>query len=693
MSHPYHPYKLKRLLSIVNLRRATEVSPTYQTQPDSALVDVEMALDEKQTAPAAESTHPPATPQIQEKQPHTLADILSGKVNDAHLGNDNDPEEDMDEDEPETEAREGYCIECEGASDQTSWILTLGPHRRTFPVIISQDQPAEVICEACSDVYCQVCFQAQHRKGNRRSHKTKPLNEKPRGAVRSKQNLTTINGHHVVAGSSKTVEEEFLDLGPDSAPRSGATTPAPPAPLPSAYQPTVGASVGDWFFERAKYIPMRLTPEERKYLRLLEGALAVSEYTNKIDIISFSSSKPRRVVAQIRELCSVISGLLLAADYNLGQQLFSERNFEANASFYQEARIGFDSGSRTRSTHTIFLQIFEIGRRHKIQNPDRMRDSYGKLIYLLMDAQTPEVQDMLGFSLIDPESPTVRTVYHILEELECLDVLKDDLISAATMEIIAEGKERRQVQKEIKTKERAVETLASKYGGRSMRGERSTKPEMIRQCLYSIGDNHAFLRVNRDPCDKMIQYLKKYFHPTEPKPSLTIRSGRDGARLSHGHEKQYAYVLQSLTLWREILHDMFKLWGLAEQDLLSPTTTYRLRDTGQGLQRVQPCPRTSRIMHSILNKAQQNIGTWVGSSVIHLGDTAVPNALMFIDKYSQIYRILLPITNVLRQIPDLSANPKSQIRSYIDQEFGGTEPLIIEILTDFFRHAFDGSGA
>lgn len=76
--------------------------------------------------------------------------------------------------------------------------------------------------------------------------------------------------------------------------------------------------------------------------------------------------------------------------------------------------------------------------------------------------------------------------------------------------------------------------------------------------------------------------------------------------------------------------DMFKLWGLAEQDLLSPTTTYRLRDTGQGLQRVQPCPRTSRIMHSILNKAQQNIGSWVGSSVIHLGDTAVPNALMFI---------------------------------------------------------------
>lgn len=114
-----------------------------------------------------------------------------------------------------------------------------------------------------------------------------------------------------------------------------------------------------------------------------------------------------------------------------------------------------------------------------------------------MDAQTPEVQDMLGFSLIDPESPTVRTVYHVLEELECLDVLKDDLISAATMEIVAEGKERRQVQKEIKMKERAVETLASKYGGRSTRGERSSKPELIRQVgVYGYQPGHPHFNVD-----------------------------------------------------------------------------------------------------------------------------------------------------------------------------------------------------
>lgn len=65
---------------------------------------------------------------------------------------------------------------------------------------------------------------------------------------------------------------------------------------------------------------------------------------------------------------------------------------------------------------------------------------------------------------------------------------------------------------------------------------------------------------------------------------------------------------------------MFHLWSLAEQDLLSDKVTYRLRDTGQGLNRVQAAPKTSRMMHAILHRAQQSVGTWVGSSVIHMGD-------------------------------------------------------------------------
>lgn len=138
--------------------------------------------------------------------------------------------------------------------------------------------------------------------------------------------------------------------------------------------------------------------------------------------------------------------------------------------------------------------------------------------------------------------------------------------------------------------------------------------------------------------------------------------------------------------------DMFHLWYLAEQDLLSDVLSYRLRNTGQGLNRVQPAPKTTRLMNIILHKAQQSLGSWVGSSVIHMGDHNVPNALMFIDKYTQIYRILLPICNTLQQLPEIY-NSKPALRSYVDDEFGGIEECKKEILSDFFRHGFDGSGA
>ena len=147
-------------------------------------------------------------------------------------------------------------------------------------------------------------------------------------------------------------------------------------------------------------------------------------------------------------------------------------------------------------------------------------------------------------------------MYAVLEEHGALDLLRDDLITVATKEIYSEGRPRRDIQKDIKSKERAIETLATRY----------VKPglsqENVRQCLYSIGDNHAFLRVNRDPCERMIAYLKEHFHPTQAqgsKKSLAIRSGKDGARLSHDHGKQYAYVLQSLSLWKEILHGASRL--------------------------------------------------------------------------------------------------------------------------------------
>ncbi|KAH9942574.1 hypothetical protein B0H21DRAFT_824129 [Amylocystis lapponica] len=559
-------------------------------------------------------------PSTDEKAGFSLETILSGDHDDLEHPTAKDIPDGWDQDgHVDTTVPQGYCVECE-------------------------DQPAQVYCETCLDNYCEVCFSSQHRKGTRKRHATKPLS----GQREKKAKLQNGANGKSSADADAMLADEDLDHEPER----------PTSPI------ILESNVGEWFVDRAKFIPLRLTLGERKYLRLLEAALNVSEYTDKIDTIGFGLSKAKRIVHQIRELCAILSGLLLSADYKQGQELFSDRDFEANEEFYQ--------------------QLFELGRRHKIMNPDKMRSTYGKLMYLLQDSQTPEVKDLLNFTCVKP----IKSVHSILEEHAALNLLRDDLVAIATKEIYAEGRSRREVQKDIKAKERAIETLAGRYA----RG--SLSEETVRQCLYSIGDNHAFLRVNRDPCDRMISYLKAHFHPTDAKDaksSLAIRSGKGGARLTHDHTRQYAYVIQSLTLWREILHDMFQLWTLAEQDLLSENVSYRLRDTGQGLNRVQPAPKTSRMMHSILNRAQKSIGSWVGSSVIHMGDHNVPNALMFIDKYSQIYRILLPICNTLQQIPELAKNPA--LRSYIDDEFGSPDGLAREILSDFFRHGFDGSGA
>jgi len=56
--------------------------------------------------------------------------------------------------------------------------------------------------------------------------------------------------------------------------------------------------------------------------------------------------------------------------------------------------------------------------------------------------------------------------------------------------------------------------------------------------------------------------------------------------------------------------------------------------------------------------------------------------MMQIDKYSQIYHILLPICNTLSQLPVQYKSPT--LHAYIDAEYGSLDALYLEILGDFF---------
>eukprot|EP00439_Symbiodinium_sp_Y106_P061099 s1651_g9.t1 len=182
-------------------------------------------------------------------------------------------------------------------------------------------------------------------------------------------------------------------------------------------------------------------------------------------------------------------------------------------------------------------------------------------------------------------------------------------------------------------------------------------------------------------CDSGTLQWHKYRTSGMELCGLEISRGRGGSCLSHSHRTQYTFVLQSLLLWREIMGSMFALWQMTEEDLLDPSSTYRLCDTGQGLNRVQHAPRVSRAMHQILHKVQNEVGNWVGLSVVHLGDRDVPNALVFIDKYTQVPRILGPLVRTLDKLPEVY-NSTPAIKTYIDTEFKGVEVVRMAIMQD-----------
>ena len=290
--------------------------------------------------------------------------------------------------------------------------------------------------------------------------------------------------------------------------------------------------------ERAKYIPLRLTYDERKSLRMVNAAINVSDYTSTVDV-QFKS-KAKRKHTQLQQIVAFLSGIVGCTGYAKAQEILEDRNFEP-----------YEDMLRTK---------MEIARRYKITNPEKMRSEYGKLVYLIQDAVSSEIQPLLGVAVNAP----IKTVYQILESKGGLALLEDEMLGTSTQEILSDkNKNRSLIQMEIKRKGDAVKRIVRKYTTRSL------SADDIELCLYSISDNNSFLNSNRKPITDCIALLEKYFKPDQcsEEYSLGINEGQSGARLSHSHEQQYSYVMQSLHLWAAIVEDTFRLWYVNMREL------------------------------------------------------------------------------------------------------------------------------
>lgn len=132
---------------------------------------------------------------------------------------------------------------------------------------------------------------------------------------------------------------------------------------------------------------MRLNDAERQIWQILQSSLSVSEYTDNIDVFG-GGNKAHKKIQGIKSMCHIISGLVVSHSYERGQKLEKEM----------------------ADNEWLYKRVFELGRRAKILNPSSMRETYGKLMWILMDATDRVCQKHVGFDLADAPVKTVRSI-------------------------------------------------------------------------------------------------------------------------------------------------------------------------------------------------------------------------------------------------------------------------------------------
>ncbi|CAM9519721.1 unnamed protein product [Ectocarpus sp. 12 AP-2014] len=637
----------------------------------------------------------------------------------ASSGEDPTPDGDstaMEEEEEEEEEEEGAgsrevetCIECE-------------------------DQHAELVCLSCEEPFCRPCWGSLHRQGKRAEHVTRAILGEvmpaPTAPTSSTQLFTPplpeTGGHDddVGDGSEQSDSEGSAcdgdgddengggdaiqsGLGEGGGGGGGHKKKGEETPCEALGEPVGQARRGDARVERAGGVPVHPPEAGRERARppgdAERGAERLGVHgqvklpTCCLDVYSGRwSSKARTINEELRMTLAALSGMMVAGERNWGQK---------NAALLDSLDDNQDA----------FADIFEVGRRYKITNPEKFRDFYGKMMYMLQDAQA---QGRVGLELVKD----IQMVYDLVEDRGGLEMLQDERVVAATADISGISMSKAEVSFQVAAKNKARAGLLKDFVSDSF------PKEEVERVLDSIADANNYIAFNVAPVERTISLLQDNFDPDKPEGEWSLKLSASGGRkrfsssssmyssygssfssgygggygissmfgssssaqLSHDHRTQYTFVWQSLLLWSEAMRSMYRLWYFADSDLLSGKASYRLQNTGQGLNRVQQCPSVSQEMRRILRIVQSTCGPWVGLSVVHLGDRDVPNALVFIDKYTQIPRILNPVAEAVRSLEEMAHDPV--LGHYVDVGWGGVQNAKMAILSDFFKHGWDGSG-
>ena len=426
----------------------------------------------------------------------------------------------------------------------------------------------------------------------------------------------------------------------------------------------------DW----AGDIPIRLSPPERQSMRLLSALVRSHSYTDAVD--RAGAAPARRVHTQIKKIFQLCTGMTVA------------KHPDAYA-------VLQDDPAKLKAHEGRLRALVECLRRYKILNPDKLRTDYVKFVFLLQDSQQPAVREGLGdLELV----ARLKTVRGFCEKKNLLGLLTEEALPLCITPVPRIAN-RDALNRALRYKNAVVRAVVQKYIGHASESD-------IELAMFSIADMHTFTVEHTQPVRAMISLIKKNFSPSQiekPDLDLGIIANDAESRLTHSHEQQFFFVVQTLTLWANLLEKFHAIWAITEAEMLDPSNEYVLENSGQGVQRIQKnCRRTFEAVQEVLSETIAEIegetytradgtrqaGRWIGSKKIHIGDAQVPNGMFFLDKYTNISRILSPILRVFDRV----RQDDEFTRFFVSCAYGSAGALIKAILADFMRHGFDGSG-